>query len=70
MNRKRIVAGLTCLATAFAIAALLGIGHLDPPGAGAARTVSDLLRAYLPALAVAIVLFVVGLRLIRRQDPR
>ena len=67
VNRQRIYAGWLCIAMAFALVVALGVGWLDPIGAGAAGINSfvTLLAALLPILAGPIILFVLGLWLLK-----
>ena len=67
VNRQRISAGWLCIALAFALVVALGVGWLDPLGAGAAGISSfvTLLAALLPILAAPVILFVLGLWLLK-----
>ena len=67
VNRQRIYAGWLCSAMAFALVVALGVGWLDPIGAGAAGITSfvTLLAALLPILAGPIILFGLGLWLLK-----
>lgn len=67
VNRQRIYAGWLCIALAFALVVALGVGWLDPIGAGAAGITSfvTLLAALLPVLAAPVILFALGLWLIK-----
>ncbi|HEU4813739.1 MAG TPA: hypothetical protein VFS99_05875 [Xanthomonadaceae bacterium] len=67
INRQRIYAGWLCIALAFALVVSLGVGWLDPIGAGAAgiNSLVTLLAALLPVLAGPVILFALGLRLLK-----
>ena len=68
VNRQRIYAGWLCIAIAFALVVLLGIGVIDPFDAAGLTGVDSLgaLAALLaPVLAGPVVLFVVGLVLLK-----
>ena len=72
VNRQRIFAGWLCIALAFALVVALGVGWLDPIGAGAAGITSfvTLLAALLPVLAGPVILFALGLWLIKGPRRR
>ena len=71
VNRKRIYAGWLCIALAFALVVSLGVGWIDPIGAGAGITsLVTLVAALLPVLAGPILLFVLGLWLLKGPRRR
>lgn len=67
LHRQRVYAGWLCIALAFALVVALGVGWLDPIGAGAAgiNSLVTLLAALLPVLAGPVILFALGLWLLK-----
>jgi hypothetical protein len=67
IDRRRIYAGWLCIALAFALVVALGVGWLDPIGAGAAgiNSLVTLVAALLPVLAGPVILFALGLWLLK-----
>ena len=67
IDRRRIYAGWLCIALAFALVVALGVGWLDPIGAGAAgiNSLLTLVAALLPILAGPVILFALGLWLLK-----
>ena len=67
VDRRRIYAGWLCIALAFARVVALGVGWLDPIGAGAAgiNSLLTLVAALLPILAGPVILFALGLWLLK-----
>jgi hypothetical protein len=66
-NRSpREIAGYLCVAAGFALVIALGTGALDPIGMSApAASGAAMLRALVPSVALALVLFVTGLWLLK-----
>ena len=63
-NRGRF--GYLCVLLAFALVIALGTGYLEPFGMSTRPTSgADLLRGMAPSIGLAIVLFVLGLWLVR-----
>ena len=71
-NQQRILAGWVCIAIAFALVVALGVGWLDPIGEGAAGigSLAALASALLPVLAGPVILFALGLWLIKGPRRR
>ena len=67
LDRRRVYAGWLCIALAFALVVALAVGWLDPVGAGVAGIDSlvVLLAALLPVLAGPVILFGLGLWLLK-----
>jgi hypothetical protein len=70
MNTHRILLGWACIALAFVVIVLLGTGLVEPPGLGDIRSSSDLLAVFASVLGVPLVLFVLGLWLIKGPRRR
>ena len=73
MNRSRLFAGWLCVALGFALIALLGYGVIDPPGmpaAGQATSLGAVLLGLLPSVLFALVVFVLGLWLLKGGKPK
>jgi len=68
VNRQRIYAGWLCVAIAFALVVLLGLGWIDPfgeQGLADIDSIAGLFAVMLPVLAGPVVLFAVGLWLLK-----
>jgi hypothetical protein len=70
MNPQRILLGWTCIALAFVAVALVATGLVDPPGLRDVRGGRDLLTVFGSAVLVPLVLFGVGLWLIKGPRRR
>ena len=70
MNPNRILLGWACIALAFVAIVLLGTGLVEPPGLRTVRSPSDLLAVFAPVLGVPLVLFALGLWLIKGPRRR
>lgn len=68
INRQRIYAGWLCLAIAFALVVALGLGVIDPVGMSTttgAISLSAILIGLLPSVLLAVVIFGIGLWLLK-----
>lgn len=73
MSHPRKVAGGVCVALGFALIVMLGTGVMDPigmPGGGDATSITALLSGLLPSVLLALLLFALGLWLLKGRNPQ
>lgn len=69
----RVIAGLVCIALSFALVVLLGLGVFDPTrdaAAGANGSVTPVLVALMPSVAIGLSVFALGVWLISTGRKR
>ena len=71
-NGGRKFVGWLCVALGFAVIVMLGYGMLDPlwTPVGSAPSIGSLLLGFLPSVVPALILFALGLWLLKGNDKR
>lgn len=66
MNRPRLIAGYLCVLLGFAVIVMIGYGVIDPIGmAQPASSIGALFAGLLPSVLLALVVFLLGLWLVK-----